>query len=118
MSRELLLKVKFFSAFAHPVRLQILDELRNGEKSVSDLVKLIDGVSQSQVSNHLACLRDCGLVNARREWRKIYYSLADPKTAQLLRTADDILPKVASKIAACLEIIAKAERNRETKHDY
>ena len=110
MSQDLPLKVKFFFAFAHPVRLQILYELRNGEKSVSDIVKLIDGVSQSQVSNHLACLRDCGLVNARREWRKIYYSL-DPETAQLLRTADDVLQKVTSKIAACHEIIAKTERN-------
>ena len=71
MSQNILLKVKLFSAFAHPVRLRILEELKKKkEMCVSELVGSIKNVSQSQVSNHLICLRDCGLVSSRREWRR------------------------------------------------
>lgn len=97
-------KVRFFTAFAHPIRLHILEELKDGERCVCELVKSVDGASQSQVSNHLACLDDCGLVSSRREWRKIYYRLADPKIAQFLKIADEIAPRVASRIAVCPDI--------------
>jgi len=97
-------KVQFFMAFAHPIRLQILEELKEGERCVCELVQSVKGASQSQVSNHLACLDDCGLVSSRREWRKIYYRLADPKIARLLKIADEIALRVASKIAVCPDI--------------
>lgn len=118
LQQKMAIKVKLFAAFAHPVRLQILEELEKGERCVTELVQFIKNASQSQVSNHLNCLRDCGLVKSRREWRKIYYSLADPRIAQLLRTADEILPEVASKIAACPEIASKTERKGGAKHNH
>ncbi len=96
--------VRFFMAFAHPIRLQILEELKGGERCVCELVKSVNGASQSQVSNHLACLDECGLVSSRREWRRIYYRLADPKIAQFLKIADEIAPRVASRIAVCPDI--------------
>lgn len=104
MNQKIALKVKLFSAFAHPVRLQILEELRKKDRCVSELVELIKNVSQSQVSNHLMCLRDCGLVDSKREWRKVYYSLTDPKVAELLKVVDELLPKVSERIEKCLYI--------------
>jgi len=97
-------KVRFFMAFAHPIRLQILEELKGGERCVRELVQSVKGASQSQVSNHLACLDDCGLVSSRREWRKIYYRLADPKIARFLKIADEIGPRITSRIAVCPDI--------------
>ena len=51
----------------------------------SELVGSIENVSQSQVSNHLICLRDCGLASSRRERRRVYYGLADPKVGDCWR---------------------------------
>jgi len=93
MSQNILLKVKLFSAFAHPVRLRILEKLKKKETCVSELVGSIKNVSQSQVSNHLICLRYCGLVSSRREWRRVYYGLAD-----------ELLPKVSERVGKCLDI--------------
>jgi DNA-binding transcriptional ArsR family regulator len=101
MIQETITKVQLFTAFAHPIRLQILEELKEGEKCVCELVQSVGNASQSQVSNHLACLDDCGLVSSRREWRRIYYRLADPRIAQFLKIADEIARRVASRIAVC-----------------
>ena len=53
------------------------------------------------VSDHLACLRECGLVEARQEWRHVYYRLASPDVEQLLRDADQLLERIAERIATC-----------------
>lgn len=53
------LKAKLFRGFGDPSRLSILDALRNGPLTVSELIEAT-GLSQSNVSNHLGCLRDCG----------------------------------------------------------
>jgi DNA-binding transcriptional ArsR family regulator len=105
-------KARFFMAFAHPIRLQILEELKDGERCVYELVQSVKSASQSQVSNHLACLDDCGLVSSRREWRKIYYRLADPKIARFLKIADEIAPQVASRIAVCPDITPNTGQER------
>ena len=63
---------------AHPIRLAVLHLLKDGEKTVNELVDAI-GASQSNVSQHLALLRHKGLVNTRREGLSIYYSVSDPK---------------------------------------
>ena len=63
---------------AHPIRLAVLHLLKDGEKTVNELVDAV-GASQSNVSQHLALLRHKGLVNTRRDGLKIYYSVSDPK---------------------------------------
>jgi len=62
----------------HPVRLEILDELRDGEKTVSQLVDAL-GVAQSTVSRHLGIMRSSGVLISRREGLCIYYRLASPR---------------------------------------
>ena len=94
------LTAKLFQGFADPSRLGILEALREGERCVSDLV-VTTGLTQSNVSGHLSCLRDCGLVVSRQEGRFVYYRLADPQVAQMLESAHTIVSLFAARIAAC-----------------
>lgn len=72
-------------ALAHEARLMILCQLVEGEHSVGALQEG-SGFSQSALSQHLARLREENLVATRREGQTIYYRLADPKAARMLRT--------------------------------
>lgn len=97
----LALKAKLFRGFADPSRLSLLEALRDGERSVGNLVAAT-GLSQSNASNHLACLADCGLVAREQRGRYVFYRLSDPRVADLLGTADQVLADVARGVAACL----------------
>lgn len=68
---------------ADPKRLLILDALRDEEKSVSEICELTD-LPQSNVSQHLAVMRDKGLVVARREGQRVYYAVTSDKINQAL----------------------------------
>lgn len=96
----LALQAKLFRGFADPSRLAILIALRNGARSVSDIVQAT-GLSQPNVSNHLGCLRDCGLVTASPQGRFVYYELSDRRVEQLLRLADELLADVAKGVYEC-----------------
>lgn len=99
-SVPLALSAKLFHGLADLSRLSILQALRSGSLSVSDLVDAT-GLSQPNVSNHLRCLRDCGLLTCEREGRFIYYQLSDPRVADLLQLADELLCEVALGVEAC-----------------
>ena len=60
------------------------------------------GLTQSNVSGHLNCLKDCGLVTSRQEGRFIHYRLADPEVTVVLTGAEAILSRLADRITACL----------------
>ena len=74
---------------AHPLRLALLNALREGERSVSDLAEAI-GTTQPLASQHLAVLRNQGLLRTRRNGNEVYYSIAYPKMIQ----ACDLLREV------------------------
>jgi DNA-binding transcriptional ArsR family regulator len=57
-------------------------------------------LSPSNTSRHLACLKECGLVEARQDWRCVYYRLAE-EVAELLSTSDTFIERVADRIATC-----------------
>ncbi len=80
-------------ALAHPTRLLIIDELRDGPRSVSELVELI-GLRQSNLSQHLGILRDQRLVIARREGQTVYYSLRDPRVTKAFDLLRQVLRSV------------------------
>ena len=83
---------------------RILELLRDkGELSVGELVERL-GLPQPQVSNHLACLRWCGFVEARREHRTVYNRIADERVAQMVELADALLEENAEHVAACCRI--------------
>lgn len=72
-------------ALAHQDRLLLLCQMTHGEKSVSELEELL-GLRQPSLSQQLGVLRNEGLVNTRRDGKRIFYSVADPKVLQLLIT--------------------------------
>src|SRR3954452_15263573 len=98
-SREEML-AKYFRAFGDPTRLTILELVADSERSVGEIVAAT-GQSQSKISNHLACLRWCGFVATRREHRRVYYSLADPRVTALLELARGLLEHNAEHVACC-----------------
>jgi ArsR family transcriptional regulator len=77
-------------AIAHPLRLKILCVLGDQESNVQDLVEAV-GTSQSNVSQHLAILREKGILGARRRANHVYYSIRDQRTLQLLSTMREVL---------------------------
>jgi DNA-binding transcriptional ArsR family regulator len=91
-SKELqTLKAEFFRAMAHPARIRILEVLsENGEQSVQALQSGLS-LDQPTVSQQLAKLRAHGIVIARKEGTAVIYALADPRIADLLKVARDIL---------------------------
>ena len=107
--QRLELKAKLFRGFGDATRLSILESLRNGEKSSSQIVKEVSQ-SQPNVSNHLACLLDCGLVTNRRQGKNIFYSLRNKKITNMLEETDSILSEIANGIYAC------ANYRREASH--
>ncbi len=94
------LAAKLFRGLADPTRLGILLALRGGERRVVDLVAQL-GTSQANVSGHLACLRDCGLVDDRAQGRANFYRLARPELAALLRAAEQLLAGVGHDVELC-----------------
>lgn len=94
------LKAKLFRGFSDASRLSILNALRNGPLTVSEIVQQT-GLSQSNVSNHLSCLRCCDLVVREQQGRFVYYELADVRIAKLLDLADDLLKAVAKGVRQC-----------------
>ena len=96
----LAVKAKFFRGFGDPSRLRIIEALRDGPHTVSEIVEAT-GLSQSNVSNHLACLRDCGLVMAERNGRYMTYQLSDDRVAEILALAESLLADVARGVYEC-----------------
>ena len=71
-------------ALSHEARLKVLCELSSGERSVGELVQS-SGLSQSALSQHLARLRNEGLVATRRDAQTIYYSVADENVLRIVK---------------------------------
>jgi ArsR family transcriptional regulator len=76
-------KADFFKALAHPARIRILEHLREGERSAGDLIEAL-GLEQSNVSQHLAVLRNRNILVARREGASVLYSVRDPILYEIL----------------------------------
>lgn len=66
---------------SNALRLELLDLLRDGERSVGDLAELV-GASQSNVSQHLAVMRDRGALRTRRDGSHVHYRIADPRIVE------------------------------------
>src|ERR671918_412426 len=91
------LVAKYFRALGDPTRLRILALLGAEEElSAGELTRRL-GLAQPKVSNHLACLRWCGVVQ---------YRLADQRVADILELADGLLERNADHVAACCRIPA------------
>ena len=76
-------------AMSHPLRLKILCVLGDREVSVQDIVESV-GTSQSNISQHLAILRDKGVLRTRKDANRVYYRVGDPRTLQLISLMRDV----------------------------
>ena len=98
------LVAKYFRGLGDPIRLRILELLRDeGELSVGDVVRRL-GLPQPKVSNHLACLRWCGFIETRREGRTVYNRISDERVVDMLDLAQALLADNAEHVAACCVI--------------
>lgn len=100
------LQARFFSGLADETRLRIVRSLLDGPLTVGEIVRRL-GLSQSRVSNQLACLRWCGFVRAERAGKYIRYSLADNDIQTLLSLGERMVSRNAERIALCTQLSAK-----------
>jgi ArsR family transcriptional regulator len=89
---EIRLAAHSLKAMAHPLRLKILCTLSTGRISVQDLVEQV-GTTQSNVSQHLAILRDKGILDFYRDANKVYYFVEDERMLQLVRMIKEVFCK-------------------------
>lgn len=97
------LLAKLFRGLADPARLSCLLAVREQERTVGEIVAAT-GLSQPNVSKHLACLRDCGLVHAERAGKYVTYCLCDTGVEELLLAADALLAQSGAAIEACADV--------------
>jgi len=98
-------KAEFFRTLAHPARIRVLEVLRDGELSVSELVPAV-GIEASHLSQQLAVLRRANLVQTRKEGTSVLYSVGNPMIFELLDVARRIL---TSSLDATRALLAELE---------
>lgn len=94
------LKAKFFRGLADGSRLACLEALKAAPRSVGEVVAAT-GLSQPNVSSHLSCLQDCGLVRSRPEGRRVIYSISERDVLRLLETAGKLLARNSERVYQC-----------------
>ena len=87
-------KAKIFKALSDPVRIEILEFLREGEKCVCKIVPHVDLI-QPVVSRHLKILKNCGMVTSRKDGNRRLYSITDP---EIFRIVDALSPKIVNSL--------------------
>ncbi len=96
-------RARYFRVLGDPTRLHVLEALLDGERTVAELAAGI-GAPRSRISNHLACLKWCGFVTARRDGRYVLYRVADPHVATLLDAARSLTAERCGHLARCRRI--------------
>jgi ArsR family transcriptional regulator len=76
-------------AMSHPLRLKILCNVADGELTVQEIVNRA-GTSQSNVSQHLATLRDKGILDSRKDANRVYYRVGDPRILRMISMMREI----------------------------
>ena len=92
--------VALFRSLGDPTRLAIVHELARGERRIVDLTTMLS-LAQSTVSAHVACLRDCGLVEGRAVGRQSLYRLTRPELLSMLTAAEHLLAATGNAVALC-----------------
>lgn len=94
---------RFFRVLSDPTRLTILELLLERPRAVAELVESI-GCPRSRVSNHLACLRWCEFVDARRQGRQVSYGIRDQRVRALIEGARAMAADHREHLASCTRI--------------
>ncbi len=102
------MKAEFFRILGHPVRVRILELLKDGERTVGDLQNELQ-MDSSGTSQHLGVLRKHGILEGRREGTSVFYTVRDPRMFQLLEVSRQILTSRLTESQAVLGELAAAE---------
>lgn len=102
-------KAEIFHALAHPTRIAILEQLNEGELTVTSLVERL-GLEQANLSQHLAVLRSRQIVVPRKAANQVFYSVRDPLILEVLQVMRRYFQKQVGASMALLEELARAER--------
>jgi DNA-binding transcriptional ArsR family regulator len=100
-----------FRAMAEPMRVRLLDRLRDGEASVNDLAAAL-GTSQQNVSKHLMVLADAGVVGRRKEGTRVYYRIADEAVLELCERVCGSLQAQLQALSALVPLAPAAGEGR------
>lgn len=109
MEEEILKKkVALFNALAHPLRVKILERLRQGPCCVCNIIPHVGG-EQSNVSHHLAILRNANIVRSEKRGLEVWYEVIDPVIFELIDRADACIMEELRMSRKMLEALAKQE---------
>jgi DNA-binding transcriptional ArsR family regulator len=104
-------KAQLFRVLGHPVRIRMLELLSDGERTVGDLQAELS-LDSSSTSQHLAALRQQGVLQSRRAGTSVYYGIRDPRVSQLLAVAKQILTSALSDSQMLLSDLAAEPASR------
>ena len=107
-------KADFFKALAHPLRISILDALREGELTVNEISQRFD-VEQANASQQLAVLRNRNIVVTRKDGASVYYSVSDKSIFKLLDAAKEIFNNHLVGVRSMLEEIHAIQPSKATR---
>ena len=96
-----------FSALAHPLRLQIMQSLREGPCCVCRIIPRVGG-EQSNVSHHLAILRKAGIVSCEKRGVEVWYSVTDSRIFEIMDLMNSCVLSNLEKSRALLETIGQS----------
>lgn len=97
---QLQLEAKLFKGFGDPSRLSILELLSEKPRSVSEIIEETE-LSQPNVSMHLSCLLDCGLVQKKKDGRSVSYQLSGGEVREVIKTARKIISAHSKELFDC-----------------
>ncbi len=110
LATDILVVAKLFRGFGDATRLGILVALAAGELRVTDLQGRLGG-SQGNLSGHLACLKECGLVADRPAGRAVWYRIAQPEVVAVIQAAEALLGCAGELVDLCPNFRAEQERS-------
>lgn len=101
------LQARICSTMANPKRLEILDLLAEGERSVEELTQAM-GIPKANVSQHLALMRQVNMVTARKEGQSVYYRIANPKVTRACRLMKEVMFEQLNRSQRLVEEFSKS----------
>jgi ArsR family transcriptional regulator len=105
-------KAEFFQALAHPTRIAIVEQLRDGELPTGTLIERL-GIEQANASQHLAVLRAKNILVNRKAGNQVFYSVRDPLILEVLDLMRRYFHAHMSEVVATLKAIDKSENVRK-----
>jgi DNA-binding transcriptional ArsR family regulator len=105
-------KAEFFQALAHPTRIAIVEQLRDGELSAGTLIERL-GLEQANASQHLAILRAKNVLVNRKVGNQVFYSVRDPRIIEILDIMRHYFHAHMSEVVATLKAMDKADKIRK-----